>query len=1008
MVEVGVDLYIFVKFGNNTEMGDYTLASASVSYVDPDNHQPLIGVVKLNKEINYNKENSLEYFEAIILHELIHILGFSNYYLEKIFNNFIVIKNNSYEIEKRYINSTKVLEVDKKYFNCNTLKGVESENIDEGGFGSHWEERILLGDIMNGVFYPEEQVISEFTLAFLEDTGFYNVNYFTGGLMQYGKNKGCDFLTSKCINNSNTNFKNEFFVNISYVHKYFDPGCSSGRQSRAYHSIYLYESIPQQYNYYLNNTWGGRASVNYCPVSEEYSEESKDIYYVGHCSKKGKGEYGSMIPYYESNDSIIYYKSGELNLTGEKHSNNSFCVLSSLISEKMQAEKNYSKTLHAVCYEIYCSNKSLTIKINKDYIVCPRGGGKIKVIEYNGYLLCPDYYLICSGTKLCNDMFDCVEKQSLLKSDIDYDDNYNYKTSQEINEDDNEITFSNEDAYELSTNGKCPQFCSQCNNLFQCIKCKKDYKIVEIVENGIIKRDCKLLDDLSNGYYEKEGIFYKYLNNCSNCTNNSICEECISGYILNNNSNKCFLIISNCEEYDEYDGKCSKCNSTFKIDSNGICKNISEHCEISNQTSLNCIKCDNNYELINGLCYKKINNCVNYSEDGLCDRCNSSFAFKENDRNNCTEKSLFEENYYTKDGGISYFKCYIEYENENENERIHKCKKCKYDNDKLACLQCEDGYIFKDNENNNCYETSEFINNSKYYKEDENHFNKCSFKIEHCDECENINGTINISCLKCENDYILKDDETNKCYKESEYNNNKYYKVNQYHINKCSFAINNCDECEKIDENIKCLKCENSFILKNEETGICYNYSEFNNSKFYFEDEYHIKQCSSSINNCDECEKIKGNVNCTKCNDSFFVVNDIRNYCSNNTPDQNTFYHDLQKDAYYSFEIYNLIPNCKTCNNLESCKTCKDNYAFINKDKSECRNIKDLGKKYFKDENDDTIYNKCSDYIENCDTCTSINECLTCLKNYYLTDDKKCINILEKKYFKDSDNLYYP
>ena len=32
---------------------------------------------------------------------------------------------------------------------------------------------------MNGVIYTNEQVISEFTLALLEDTGFYKANYYT-------------------------------------------------------------------------------------------------------------------------------------------------------------------------------------------------------------------------------------------------------------------------------------------------------------------------------------------------------------------------------------------------------------------------------------------------------------------------------------------------------------------------------------------------------------------------------------------------------------------------------------------------------------------------------------------------------------------------------------------------------------------------------------------------------------------------------------------------------------
>ena len=56
------------------------------------------------------------------------------------------------------------------------------------------------GEYMNRYFYDMEPVISEFTLALFEDLEFYKVNYYTGGLMRYGKNNCSDFLNKKCIN----------------------------------------------------------------------------------------------------------------------------------------------------------------------------------------------------------------------------------------------------------------------------------------------------------------------------------------------------------------------------------------------------------------------------------------------------------------------------------------------------------------------------------------------------------------------------------------------------------------------------------------------------------------------------------------------------------------------------------------------------------------------------------------------------------------------------------------
>ena len=95
-------------------------------------------------------------------------------------------------VERTLIKTPKVVERSKKYFNCDSLEGLELE--DQGGQGSsisHWEQRILLGDYMGAVIYQEEMAISEFTLALLEDSGWYKPKYYTGGLFRFGKNKGC-------------------------------------------------------------------------------------------------------------------------------------------------------------------------------------------------------------------------------------------------------------------------------------------------------------------------------------------------------------------------------------------------------------------------------------------------------------------------------------------------------------------------------------------------------------------------------------------------------------------------------------------------------------------------------------------------------------------------------------------------------------------------------------------------------------------------------------------------
>ena len=1036
--DTGFDLFIFVRFGDNEEMGEYTLASAGARFINPQTGQPIIGVANINRQIDYSVQNSLYYFQATILHEFIHILGFSNFFFSTFYrSNFTRIDN--YGVRRVYLNSQKLLEVAKNYYKCQDIDGIELEDYGgDGTTGSHWEERILLGDIMNGVVYPEEQVISEFTLAVLEDSGYYKANYYTGGLMQYGKNKGCDFLNQKCVINTdgdvNNQFKNEFYAKSLY-NSYIDPGCSSGRQSRAYHGFYNYgNSIPIEFQYYSETYLGGRPSTDFCPVAQEHIGESEILYYVGHCSTKGNGEYGTLISYYDSSGRKINNNNGDLiQKTGEYHSDHSFCVLGSLISKNIVNYQQYSRTVNAFCYQMYCSDESLTIQINDDFLVCPRSGGKITGVNYDGYLLCPDYYLICSGTTLCNDMFDCVEKKSLLKEDITND--YISKTSQDLNDADDE-EFS-EEGYERSTNGKCPIYCMQCNSLGYCAKCKSEYGILELIDGGTTKRECVLLTNLENGYYlnQENSIYYKCLAHCLNCDNGEECLQCDSSSILQNQ--KCIEIIEHCEEYSD-DGKCIKCESGFKVKgSDNSCEVGSEGCKTFNAQENTCSECETNYRLSGNLCYKKIRNCLEYGSNQLCSKCNQNYAFKEMDRENCYLQTNFVEKHYSKDEGISYYRC-----DDINYGGVENCTKCSYNNE-VICEKCHILYVLKDGETNKCYLRREYTGN-KYYSIDNDHINTCSKTINNCDECEKLEDN-SINCINCEEDYRISNNmcfkavencleydanqECSKCkggfaFKEDDRENcvNKmhleeyYSKDHDLSYYKCddtsNGGISNCQKCEFDYNNNKliCNQCSENYILKDLETDRCYQNSNFQgNNLYYYEDETHVKTCSKSINNCLKCEKSDDELNCIECNTDYFVFNDIRSHCELITSNINTDEYFIENNIYYYCSKYS-IENCKNCQDENSCDLCNDGFTFIDDDKLICEKIADLGNHYIIDDTDNTIYRKCDTFIDNCDTCSIKTICLSCINGYGLFYDRKsCIEIAEKKHYKDPDDgLYYP
>ena len=689
-----IDLVIFGTFA---ELGESTLATASAKATQKNetrNGQPYIGLVKINKNVNYLLRNSEEYFRTILVHEFTHILGFSKSFFTDYYKN-IYSKTDKHGIIRTYLNSSKLLEVAREYFDCPTLEGVELENQGGNGTeGSHWEARILLGEYMNGYSYTEEQVISEFTLAVLEDSGYYKANYYTGGLMRYGKHKGCAFLEERCIDptthKTNSSFENEFYDTIN-ERKSVEATCTSGRQSRTYKAWWEIPDVPQEYLYFSNPNISGYPPADYCPVFLKYQEEEDLSYYSGHCSTKGAGIYGSILQYpsYTFNGTSAALKEK----TGETLSDHSFCFLSSLAKKTFSDSDFISSLVRANCYEINCSNLSLTVKLFDDYFVCPREGGKIEVEGYSGYLLCPDYNLICSGTVICNDIFDCVEKKSeIKKSAYTYD--YEIKTTQDINK---YLPISNTN-YELSDDGYCPKDCKYCKEKGNCIICRNDYGLIEL--DG--KLNCRSIEYLStNGYYKNEttNIYEKCMENCLSCSDKQTCSGCAEGHMyITGEKNICkkaddpSQLISKCLEYDK-EKKCSKCNayygfkgtnrskcysvyeelSTYYTKDGGIsyysCSSENpdcEKCDYDNITSLvNCTKCakdlillltqrgvcmnktffENNtrYYIINethaGSCAETFNNCLSCYNDEECSKCRYRHTFlkKENNKNNKSE-----------------------------------------------------------------------------------------------------------------------------------------------------------------------------------------------------------------------------------------------------------------------------------------------------------------------------------------------------------------------------------
>ena len=685
-----IDLAIFGKF---EDLGESTLATASARAFQNTTirrGQPYIGVVKINKNVNYLLPNSKIYFQSILVHEFTHILGFSKKFFEDYYQS-LVYKKDKYGINRYYLNSSILLKKAKKYFGCDTIEGVELENQGgEGTAASHWEARILLGEYMNGYAYTEEQVISEFTLAVLEDSGYYQPNYYTGGLMRFGKNKGCEFLTEKCINSTtektNENFENEFYDTIN-KYKSIESTCSSGRQSRTYKAWWEVGEIEKEYKYFQRDGVGGYAPADYCPVSLKYQAEEDLAYFSGHCSSIGSKIYGSVLQYPSSK--INGTSAALLEKTGEVFNDTSFCFLSSLIKNTFPDGELSSFVVRANCYEISCSSKSLTLKIFDDYIVCPRAGGKIKVDGYYGYLLCPDYNLMCTGTKICNDMFDCIEKKSEAKEGtFDYD--YVSRTTQNYEKIQKYYT----DNYELADDGDCPKNCSQCKENKKCYKCAEGYGLIKETNGKFI---CKSLDELS-GYYKNTdtNIYEKCMDNCVSCSDKETCDACEDKHIYQENDQthqyECIYsdkYIPNCLKYNitREETHCLKCNAGYGFKGTNKSECLSLNDELASY-----------YSKDNGISYypcsnydTKCNKCYYQSAEigVVCTGCKDNLILLDKRRGVCTTKEVIENN-------TRYFKINDTHAGDC-NKVFNNCISCTND---FICDTCKYGYTFVPGDNN--------------------------------------------------------------------------------------------------------------------------------------------------------------------------------------------------------------------------------------------------------------------------------------------------------------------
>ncbi|KAL4472693.1 hypothetical protein ABPG74_018642 [Tetrahymena malaccensis] len=204
------DLHILVTYLNDPN--SIILANAVWCSLDP---QPNIGRVQFNigkLNIDDSQTQSFQNNFSIAIHEILHILGFSQnsaqFWINPDTNQPYQLSNqDAIQIERRWgedevpkITTKNVIKVARNHFNCPSIDGLFFENQGEASSkGSHWERDLLNNELMTASIVQNVFSISQFTAALLLDTGFYaevNSNFLMP--IQQGKNQGCDFFNKSC------------------------------------------------------------------------------------------------------------------------------------------------------------------------------------------------------------------------------------------------------------------------------------------------------------------------------------------------------------------------------------------------------------------------------------------------------------------------------------------------------------------------------------------------------------------------------------------------------------------------------------------------------------------------------------------------------------------------------------------------------------------------------------------------------------------------------------------
>uniref|UniRef100_A0A7S2G2H4 Leishmanolysin-like peptidase n=1 Tax=Haptolina brevifila TaxID=156173 RepID=A0A7S2G2H4_9EUKA len=212
----------------------------------------------------------------------------------------------------QFLSTPRVIDMAQRHYNCSSsFEGMPLEDCMGGedcksGSGtqtSHWEKRVTLGEVMVGSTAPTESMaISNMTLAFFEDAGWYRPDYGVGPLachlqpppsacrdrqlssasngamkdqrdpLLWGRNRGCAFVSSSCDGPAwrGTGYwcaADPSTGDAEQTEVQSAEACTVDRMAVGRCTLRQHTSpIPPPFRYFGDPSLGGRPIEDYCPV----------------------------------------------------------------------------------------------------------------------------------------------------------------------------------------------------------------------------------------------------------------------------------------------------------------------------------------------------------------------------------------------------------------------------------------------------------------------------------------------------------------------------------------------------------------------------------------------------------------------------------------------------------------------------------------------------------------------------------------------------------------------